>query len=70
MEISHDESAKASSNEDSMRKMEETIAYMQNDIDALKKLVGELQNNSKNTMTETSKLKRRVDTWPFVTVPV
>lgn len=69
MEISHDESAKSSSNEDRMRAMEETIAYMQNDITALKRQVGELQNNSKNAMTEISKQKKRIDTWPFVKVP-
>lgn len=69
MEISHDESEAKSSTEDRMRAMEESFAYMQNDIDALKRQVSDLQNNSKNTMTELTKQKKRIDTWPFVKVP-
>jgi hypothetical protein len=57
------ESEAKSSDEERIRALEETIAYMQRDHAlVVKKLEA--------VMTDTARTKRRVESWPFVTVAV
>lgn len=55
--------SEATSSEERIRALEETIAYMQRDYDALVKKL-------EAAMTDVAKTKRRVESWPFVKVAV
>lgn len=72
MTASHKESGKTSSTdtEERMKAMEEAIAYLQKDNAELKKANKELQELVEQVATESSLVRQRVDSWPFVKVPV
>lgn len=55
--------SEVTSSEKRIRALEDTIAYMQRDYDSLVKKL-------EAVMTDTARTKRRVETWPFITVAV
>jgi predicted RNase H-like nuclease (RuvC/YqgF family) len=70
MATSHNESENLCSPEERMKAMEETIAYLQKDNSELKTAVRELKELVEQVATESSLVRQRVDSWPFVKVAV
>jgi predicted RNase H-like nuclease (RuvC/YqgF family) len=70
MATSHNESENSVSPEERMRAMEEAIAYLQKDNSELKKAFKEMKELVEQVATESSLIRQRVDSWPFVKVAV
>jgi prefoldin subunit 5 len=70
MATSHNESETLCSPEERIKALEETVAYMQNDITGLQMTIKDLMKLAQSAATESSKTAKRVDSWPFVKVPV
>lgn len=71
MATSHNESEITFSDpEERMKAMEEAIAYLQRDNAELKNANKELRGLVESIATESSLVRQRVDSWPFVKVTV